>query len=124
VSKYRSVVPIAYIAIAGLMGPKFAFAQQTSPHLEACTKWEVSDNKMGFQNNCGQPVTVLFWKFSAQRITERTISPGARFDVNMGGRDATWWMSTRCPAAYSPNVPFILENTQIIVESRYQCKKK
>jgi hypothetical protein len=124
--KYRPAVALALTgaALLVLLRPQFALAQQTVPHLEACTKWDFYKGKKGFQNDCGQPVVVLFMQLNTQRVVERTVNPGARFDTGLTEKNLQGWMSTRCPVGYDPSVPFKVENSQAIIGSQYECVKK
>jgi hypothetical protein len=102
--KYRPAIALTLTGAALLFFPRpqFALAQQTVPHLEACTKWDFYEGKKGFQNNCGQPVVVLFMPLNTERVMERTVKPGARFSTGLTEKNLPGWMSTRCPVWVRP----------------------
>jgi hypothetical protein len=115
---------IAACVATSVLSGQTVFAQQTTPHLESCTKWDEYKNEMGFWNKCSQPVIVLFMRLTTKRVTERRISPGARFNTGLTKKQFTSWMSTRCPVGFAPSVPFTFENQKAIIDSRYECVRK
>lgn len=122
--KYYSIALMA-CAVAAFIEPRFAAAQQTSPKLEACTKWDVQKGNFGFSNNCGEAVTVLFTTLPVQKTIAKVIKPGERFDAGLAKKtEESGWMSTRCPVGFVPSVPFAVENREAIIASRYECVKR
>ena len=99
-------------------------AQQKTPHLEGCTRWEEQNGQMGFTNNCGKPVVAMFRSFSPQRNIEGTVEPGERFGTGLLPQQFKDWMSTRCAVGYRPSVAFVPANKKAIIDSKYECIKK
>ena len=75
------------------------------------------------RNGCGQPVSLIFWRYSLTTPILRTLQPNEVFEETFTG-DSGWWMSTACPYGYDPDPAFSLENTKVIVESTYDCVSK
>jgi hypothetical protein len=98
----------------------------TRPHLEACTKWREQNRRFGFQNECREPVALLFIELNGARRFDRVIQPNQRFDIDLPEKtvNETGWLFTACPAGYVPDIPFTAELQTRIVKSQYECVRK
>jgi hypothetical protein len=94
-------------------------------HLERCTNWDYREDRFGTTNRCKEPVTIQFMLISNQRIEQREVKPGEVFDTGLSRMVVEdGWLFTTCPVGYSPSVPFLLENKDLLLPSQYDCVKK
>lgn len=85
---------------------------------------ERHDTFLKYKNDCGQPVSFTFWRYSLTKISQKIVQPGETVVEEFGSDRHNWWMSSVCPVGYDPDPPFALENTRAIVESTYDCISK
>lgn len=116
-------IVILLSALAAALSVSTASAQQRVDHLERCAPSEKNPRYVRIQNDCDQPVSLIFWRYSLKAPIMRTLQRGEVFQENFTG-DSSWWMSTACPFGYDPDPAFQLENTKMIVESTYSCVSK
>jgi hypothetical protein len=102
-----------------------AVAQQSVHHLEQCTRWGYIDasGRFGTSNTCDQPVEIHFMTQGNQRAVVRVLKPGEIFDAGLTRAqiEAGWWMFTTCPAGYASSIPFMPNNRESLIASKYQC---
>jgi hypothetical protein len=98
----------------------------TRLHLEACTKWTERDGSLGFQNECGEPVALVFIQLNGEHRFDRLVKPGEHFDPGVGEKTikATGWLFTVCPAGFVPTLPFTAENQMLILRGQYECVRR
>jgi hypothetical protein len=110
------------LAATLLLAAGSASAQQAVAHMEACADWDFVDGTFGTRNGCPKPIAILFMTLADQRIVERNVLPGGRFDAGVGERDLRrGWLFTACPVGYLPNVKFSVANGRTILDSLYNC---
>lgn len=121
-----AIVSLASALLAPLHAATEPGSGDTRLHLEACTKWSERDGSFGFQNQCGEPVALLFIQLNGEHRFDRVVKPGERFDIGVPEQiiKATSWLFTACPADYVPNLPFTAENQTQIVKGQYECVRK
>jgi hypothetical protein len=109
-------------ALALLLLPLAATAQQhPKAHMEACTEWRLSGNRISTRNDCYRPVTIMFMDYGNRHVVEADVAPGGWFDSGATDGPAVGYMFTVCPLGYVPSVRFSLENRAAIEDSLYNC---
>jgi hypothetical protein len=117
---------IAACIVAASLCPGAVLAEETVPHLENCTAWAYSDGRFGTADTCKEPVAIQFMLMTDQRIQQREVKPAEVFDTGLSRKEieSSGWLFTTCPAGYSPSVPFLLKNQDVILPSKYDCVRK
>ncbi|MGZ5822306.1 MAG: hypothetical protein ACXWI1_12575 [Croceibacterium sp.] len=101
-----------------LLAASAAAAQQVRAHMEACTEWGRAGNAFGTRNSCDRPISILFMALGDdQHLVERNVAPGAWFGPDAATDLSGGWMFTACPAGYTPNIRFAVENKAAILNS-------
>ncbi|HEY7991990.1 MAG TPA: hypothetical protein VID77_11435 [Stellaceae bacterium] len=105
-----------------------AFAQQSVPHREDCTRFGYihGHEEFGTSNTCDKPVVLRFMTEAHQRTVERVLAPGEVFDSGetMAQIKAGWWIFTTCPVGYASNIAFLAQNRNSLASSEYRCVRK
>ena len=97
-------------------------AQKSSQaHMEACTVWHYTDERIGTRNDCDRPVAIMFMAANDQNVVEADVPPGGWFDSGVIAATSGGFIFTACPVGYRPSVRFALENKALIAESLYNC---
>ena len=110
------------LVLALLLAESSASAQRPLAHMEACTQWDYINGEFGARNSCESPVAILFMPLGSQRIMQRDVAPGARFNSGATESDmARGWLFTVCPVGYVPNEKFSVANGRTILDSLYNC---
>lgn len=109
-------------AVSWLSTPYGAGAQDTVPHVEACTDWDDVGGRFGTMNKCAGPIVIKFLAHRSNNLVEAVVLSGTRFDSGANSDDLVdGWLFTACPSGYVPTVPFAPGNGDLILRSLYEC---